>query len=70
MRAYLYHVIASPEDPLTLVKPTEALRNTIQTLATAHALVLLDDDEIVGDPMEKATLEALEWKLGKGMSRK
>jgi len=33
-------------------------------LATAHALVKLDDGEIVGEPMEKATLESLGWKLG------
>lgn len=48
------------------MKPPEALRDTIQTLAAAHALVRLDDN-IVGDPMEKATLEALEWKLDKGI---
>lgn len=48
------------------MKPPEALRDTIQTLAAAHALVQLDDN-IVGDPMEKATLEALEWKLDKGI---
>lgn len=34
-------------------------------LATAHALVKLDEGDIVGDPMEKATLSALGWTLGK-----
>ncbi|KAG9303466.1 hypothetical protein G9A89_013793 [Geosiphon pyriformis] len=53
------------DDPKTLVSPPEALRDTIQTLASAHALVLLEDG-IVGDPMEKATLEALAWNLQKG----
>jgi manganese-transporting P-type ATPase len=59
-------VILSPDDSKKLMKPPEALRDTIQTLAAAHALVRLDDD-IVGDPMEKATLEALEWKLEKSI---
>ena len=34
-------------------------------LATAHALVKLDEGDIVGDPMEKATLTSLGWTLGK-----
>ncbi|CAJ0752371.1 15637_t:CDS:10 [Entrophospora sp. SA101] len=54
-----------PNDPKELTDPKDALRETIQTLAAAHALVKLDDG-IVGDPMEKATLEALDWKLGNG----
>ena len=35
-------------------------------LAAAHALVRLDDGTIVGDPMEKTTLDALTWQLSKG----
>ena len=46
------------------VKETE--RETTLCLAAAHALVRLDDGTIVGDPMEKTTLEALDWKLSKG----
>lgn len=37
---------------------------TTLVLATAHALVKLDEGEIVGDPMEKATLTSLGWELG------
>ncbi len=37
---------------------------TTLVLATAHALVKLDEGDIVGDPMEKATLNALNWTLG------
>jgi manganese-transporting P-type ATPase len=35
-------------------------------LATANALVRLDDGTIVGDPMEKATLDSLHWAILKG----
>ena len=37
------------------------------TLASAHALVLLEEGGgIVGDPMEKTTLDALGWTMKKG----
>lgn len=36
------------------------------TLASSHALVLLEDGMVVGDPMEKTTLEALGWHVSKG----
>ncbi|KAI9681590.1 MAG: hypothetical protein M1829_000787 [Trizodia sp. TS-e1964] len=38
---------------------------TTLVLATAHALVKLDEGEVVGDPMEKATLTSLGWTLGR-----
>ncbi|KAG8526595.1 uncharacterized protein KY384_008796 [Bacidia gigantensis] len=40
-------------------------QQTTLVLATAHALVRLDEGEIVGDPMEKATLTSLDWSLGR-----
>jgi manganese-transporting P-type ATPase len=42
-------------------------RETTLCLASAHALVKLDDGTVVGDPMEKTTLEALEWNIAKGL---
>ncbi|KAF1952385.1 cation-transporting ATPase 4 [Byssothecium circinans] len=36
---------------------------TTLVLATAHALVKLDEGDIVGEPMEKATLASLGWNL-------
>lgn len=41
-------------------------RETTLALAAAHALVRLDDGTIVGDPMERTTLDALHWQLAKG----
>ena len=42
----------------------EVRRETVLTLAAAHALVKLDDGTIVGDPMERTTLDAMGWTLG------
>lgn len=36
-------------------------------LGAAHALVLLEDNTIVGDPMEKVTLSSIDWSMEKGM---
>ncbi|KAF2860434.1 E1-E2 ATPase family protein [Piedraia hortae CBS 480.64] len=48
-----------------LKKVAEVGLESTLTLATAHALVRLDEGDIVGEPMEKATLEALGWSLEK-----
>ncbi|KAJ7621138.1 hypothetical protein FB45DRAFT_798857 [Roridomyces roridus] len=55
-----------PFDQRKLVNVKETSRETTLCLAAAHALVRLDDGTIVGDPMEKTTLEALDWKISKG----
>lgn len=43
---------------------TEVGTETTLVLATAHALVKLDEGDIVGEPMEKATVTSLGWTLG------
>ena len=50
-------------DPLRLVPLTEVSRDTTLCLAAAHALVKLDDGQVVGDPMEQTALKALDWDL-------
>ncbi|EHA23249.1 hypothetical protein ASPNIDRAFT_207175 [Aspergillus niger ATCC 1015] len=48
-----------------LAKSGDVGLDTTLVLASAHALVKLDEGEVVGDPMEKATLKWLGWTLGK-----
>ncbi|KAK9453271.1 hypothetical protein V1511DRAFT_89513 [Dipodascopsis uninucleata] len=55
--------LSTPYTELLAVK--QVPRETSYVLATAHALVRLDEGEIVGDPMEKETLKALAWSIGK-----
>jgi cation-transporting ATPase 13A1 len=55
--------VPSAANPLKLLPLTEASRETTLCLAAAHALVKLDDGQVVGDPMEQTTLKALDWDL-------
>jgi cation-transporting ATPase 13A1 len=48
-----------------LILPTKIPKETAYVLAAAHALVMLEDG-IIGDPMEKNTLESIHWSLSKG----
>jgi cation-transporting ATPase 13A1 len=51
--------------PMThLVSAGEVDIQSTLVLASAHALVKLEDGEVVGEPMEKATLKFLGWTLG------
>ncbi|KAG2336288.1 hypothetical protein BDR05DRAFT_1006006 [Suillus weaverae] len=50
-------------DRLKLVDIKDTGKYTTLCLAVAHALVRLDDGIVVGDLMEKTTLEALDWQL-------
>ena len=63
---FFSHSSISSSDHLKLVNVKATSRETTLCLAGAHALVRLDDGTVVGDPMEKATLEALEWQIGNG----
>jgi cation-transporting ATPase 13A1 len=60
------HSSCSPDDHRKLVDVKATSRETTLCLAAAHALVKLDDGTVVGDPMEKTTLDALQWNIAKG----
>lgn len=51
--------------PRDLIDLKQLPRETTITLGAAHALVLLEDG-VVGDPMEKTTVEAMGWKFSRG----
>lgn len=57
---------SDPKDIRHLYSATDCPNSTSLVIGAAHALVRLEDGEIVGDPMEKATLKALKWTVEKG----
>ena len=58
--------LSSSSDFKKLVPVLDLDLQTTLCLASAHALVLLEEAGVVGDPMEKTTLDAIKWKLSKG----
>lgn len=52
------------DDAHHLFTCAEAPDTTSWVLGSAHALVKLEDGDIVGDPMEQATLSAAHWEVG------
>ncbi|XP_015591738.1 manganese-transporting ATPase 13A1 [Cephus cinctus] len=56
--------IAGVNNSSEVIQLSEAPIESVQVLATCHSLVQLDDG-IVGDPLEKATLKAVNWNLTK-----
>ncbi|GEQ71731.1 hypothetical protein JCM33374_g5417 [Metschnikowia sp. JCM 33374] len=51
-------------DADNLLTCDEAPESTAHVLGSAHALVKLDNGDVVGDPMEQATLKAANWTVG------
>lgn len=58
-------VAGTTEEENTLVSLEKAPKESIQVLATCHSLVMMEDG-MIGDPLEKTTLTALGWNLTKG----
>ncbi|XP_067943587.1 endoplasmic reticulum transmembrane helix translocase-like [Watersipora subatra] len=49
------------DSPQQLISLDSAPVETIRVLATCQAIVVLEDGELVGDPMERVTLKAIQW---------
>ncbi|CAG8545371.1 10752_t:CDS:10, partial [Acaulospora colombiana] len=77
LKAWFWKELLDPQNPREMIDVKAVNPQTLHVLATAHALVKLDEDiansdtkakksgdnTVVGDPMEKTTLEALGWQL-------
>ena len=59
--------IAGLDGTSKVVPAGEAPHHTVQVIATCHSLVRLEDD-LIGDPQEKAALAAIDWNLTKASS--
>ncbi len=59
--------VGGVDGPEVVISVDKAPKESVHVLATCHSLVQLEDG-IVGDPLEKATLAAIDWNLTKGKS--
>ncbi|CAF0703841.1 unnamed protein product [Brachionus calyciflorus] len=57
--------VAGIDDKMDIVSVKDLPLETLHTLATCQTLMNLDD-ELIGDPLEKVTLQAIDWTLTKG----
>lgn len=57
--------VAGVDEKLEITPIHSIPHETLHTIATCHTLINLDD-ELIGDPLEKVSLEAIEWGLTKG----
>lgn len=57
--------VAGIENKIEITSIQNIPLETLYTLATCHTLVNLDE-ELIGDPLEKVTLQAIDWTLTKG----
>lgn len=62
---FIVEGVAALKDKPKVCPISEIPVESIQVLATCHSLVQMEDG-MVGDPLEKATLMAIDWNLTKG----
>ena len=59
------HIFVIFRDDDEVCAVCDAPENTAFILASCHSLAFLDDS-LVGDPLEKAVLQAVDWRLTRG----